>query len=161
MKGDAPIPANPEGAAELARQVASAAVERPAPPAASSPLAASLSGRTWMVDRNPAGVREFALRLDEAPVMEVLWDRRPGSDEPPRTRYSLGLDGRFAPGGTERDPVLTRGRWLDERTLLLQQRFVRDGETAQLRLRFDGDQVEADYAHTQGWRMPLRARARP
>jgi CubicO group peptidase (beta-lactamase class C family) len=159
VKGDGELPASADGVAALAQAVATAAVEVPGPTAPPSPLATRIDGRRWTLERNAMGVREITFQLAGQPVLEVVAQRFPGSSELVTIRYELGFAGRFAPGGTALDPVLTRARWIDEQTLHLHQRYVLDGNAADLRVRFDGDRADIDIAHTLGMRAKTSAKA--
>ena len=161
VQSDAAMPANAAALASLEARVAAMALEKPDPVRPPSALAESLSGRTWAAERNAGGVREFTLRFVGQPTLEVVSARFPGSSELRTVAYPLGMQGRFEPGGTAAEPVLSKAGWIDERTLAIQQRFLQDGETADLRLRFEGDTLEVDYSHSAGGRAKFSARSKP
>lgn len=149
-----PLPANPEGVADL--QAALSQVVLPPDARAVLPLpeiAQTVSGQTYVFEDNP--YRLASIRLD-------FGDITPAADPPAQVNVYMtfyddtgdrlgvaGLDGlyRFAEvsDGSARKFILgLRGEWTDAQTFALEYNEIASPNTLLLKLHFDGDRVTLD-----------------
>ena len=129
---DEPLPANPEGVAELdATLSALAQAPNPWPVGPLPEIAAAISGNTYVFGPNAAGVATLRLEFDDT-TEATLYMQRQGSDE----IWPIGLDGnyRLSPIGHG-----LRGYWADPQTFVIEEFEV---GLRSLRLHFEGDRVE-------------------
>lgn len=114
-----PLPANPEGAAQLEATVA-AIVQPPAPqPLAPLPdTAREITGKTFVFDANPVELETLSIEFGAA-AEATLHFRLAGSDQV--LSAPVGLDGvyRLSPGDHGL-PQGYRGRWADAQTFVLE-----------------------------------------
>jgi CubicO group peptidase (beta-lactamase class C family) len=154
-----PLPADEAGVARLAERVRAVSVEEPTSVGPASPLAAEVSGRTWMFAANPYGVR--SLRLDLAagePRYEVLRERGPGV--PSRFGGPIGLDGFFRTHDDETGlPMAVKGRWLNDHVFEIVSRSISEGVVTTATLDFRGREVDLAFATNQGFATRLTGRA--
>lgn len=150
-----PLPADADGDARLADRVREAAIERPSAVRATSPLAATISGKVWRLDRNPLGIRSLRLDLVQAEprVRADLEDSRAGAPARP-SEGPIGLDGFFrsseAPGG---DVLALKGRWLADDTFEIVSQSVTEGIVVTANLAFRGRELDATFSSNQGFRV--------
>jgi hypothetical protein len=126
-----PLPANPEGMAQLEEMLVEIQQGEAAQPASSLPeTAKAISGKTYLCDPNAAGVNTLRFEFNGLEVAEMYMGQS-GRD----FIWDIGLDGKYrmAPEG------LTRGYWEDPQTFIIQ---LFDIGTRTRRLHFDGDRLE-------------------
>lgn len=159
-----PLPADSAAQEQLAARIRDAGVEKPsASPATTPELAATVSRKAWVLERNPLGIQRLVLDLTPAnPRYEVTFD--PGRPELPREPVAgpLGLDGlyRTAPQGPDR-VIAIKGHWLDAQSFQLISRSVADGEVTVITLKFEdgGRAVNVGLENNWGVRGQVRGRA--
>jgi CubicO group peptidase (beta-lactamase class C family) len=108
-----PLPANPEGVAQLKAALNALVKELPALPGIDAPETASkISGKTYIFEPNPVNLERAV--LDFSDPKELLMDVRLfGSD----AVWKIGLDGQYrqSPDGS-----LQRGYWQDAQTFVIE-----------------------------------------
>ena len=150
-KSATPLPADAAGVARLAERVRDASVEQATAVMAPSPLARTISGRTWKFESNPSGVRSLRLDLVAVePRYEAVVDGFGGA--PPR-RFAgpIGLDGLFRIQETGGSVVAAKGRWLSESEFEITSRLVTEGLVMTYRLDFRGNEVDVRFTSNQGF----------
>ncbi|HEX5686008.1 MAG TPA: serine hydrolase [Ideonella sp.] len=164
LKSNAALPPNPAGQQRLAARVRAAA--QPAAPRATAsppplpPLAATVSGRTYLLAENALGLRALQLHFLSPTQAHVRLQLSHTEMIVP-----IGLDGRYrvAIDPTSDEPVAGRGRWLTP------ERFSIEVDTI---ARINHVTAELDFANDQlrGWarersglvpELALNGRARP
>jgi CubicO group peptidase (beta-lactamase class C family) len=149
---EAPLPPNPEGMAKL-----NAALQtiREAPPAqAVSPIpamAASISGKTWVFDPNPAHLDTIVFDFNdpaEGSFVATFDDDRSLLSE------VFGLDGVLHIFDGEYGlPAGDRGYWADESTFILERETIAGGEAFAFVVHFEGDRLtmsQSERSHSGG-----------
>jgi CubicO group peptidase (beta-lactamase class C family) len=147
LKSGAPLPEDSAATARLNAALHAAA----SPPAAHAispgPLAAMVSGRTYVLDSNPLGVRSLRLAFagTEATLELQFGDRTDG----PRP---VGLDGvpRVSGGGRYGLPVALDGAWESDSIFVTGYDEVGNINAYRLRLTFAGDQVSVQIDERTG-----------
>jgi hypothetical protein len=134
-----PLPPNPIGVARLEQTLAGLLeppAPRPVPPL--PPMAAQVSGKTYALEPNPAGLRAVRLGFDSPDVCRCAVIGADGRV----TLMRVGLDGvyRMAPGRND-FPAGARGAWLDERTFALEYDEIANLEAYNLVMHFEADRV--------------------
>jgi CubicO group peptidase (beta-lactamase class C family) len=136
---EAPLPENPEGAAQLSDVLATLR-QAPEPVPVSLPdTAAAVSGSTYVFEENALGIASAQLTFnaqDEATIDVAFFDSRPNITGP------IGLDGvyRYSPGTWDL-PVGMRGVWTDEQTFVLEINQIANYRVNILTMHFEGDIV--------------------
>ncbi len=137
VKGDGPLPANPEARARLAATIQAVAQPQPQAVPLLPRIARDIAGKTYTMDDNGYGWKSFSLSFEigEAAI-EV--HRQEGS-----VKLPIGLDNVFritdlAGIGT----LAERGAWLDDHTFQLSERFLGDSTRGEFRFVFQGDRIE-------------------
>ena len=156
-----PLPANPAGVAELQEVLA----ELPLPPTpqpvpALPDIAHEISGKTFQLDENPAGIASVRLDFNDTPQASFQVTFTDGSQSP---LGAVGLDGvyRLTPGMNldraghvfadfENLSVGLRGRWTDAQTFLLEYDTIVNYYYYQLEMRFDGDRLSLTLGERTG-----------
>jgi CubicO group peptidase (beta-lactamase class C family) len=145
-----PLPADAVGAARLEARVREAAIEKATPVAAPSPLAATISGRSWRFEPNPSGLRSLKLDLaSAAPRYEAAIDGFGAA--PRRIAGPIGLDGLFRSQEDGGSVFAVKGRWLSESEFEITSRLVTEGVVMTYRLAFRGNEVDASFRSNQGF----------
>jgi len=135
-----PLPANPDGTAQL--QAAVREVAQPPAPAAVAPLPATaraISGKTFVFAPNPVGLASARLDFDGSAtaVMSLAFD----GDAQIHT-WPVGLDGVYRmSGGAYSAPQGVRGYWADDRTFAFEYAGIANNDHWTYRMRFEGDRV--------------------
>jgi hypothetical protein len=139
IKSEHHLPENPAGNARLAAAV-SAAARPPAAPA--TPISEVISGRKYMVEANPVGLRSFSLTFSGHNEAVAYLEFADGRVE----RRPLGLDGipRLSPGGRFGLPVALQGRWEGSSTFVFDYDEVANINCYHFRLTFIHDDVSID-----------------
>lgn len=135
-----PLPANPDGVAQL--EAAVKAVAQPPAPQPVAPLpdvAREISGKTFVFEPNPAEMETAVLTFDES-AEASLAVKNFGSDQV--VSLSIGLDGVYRmSSGDHNLPQGYRGSWADAQTFVLEYDNIANNDHATYRLRFEGDRV--------------------
>jgi CubicO group peptidase (beta-lactamase class C family) len=148
IQSDAPLPANESGASRLVKALDDA--RQPPPirtPEPLPPLARSVSGRRYVMQRNLLNLQRFSLTFsgpNEAQATIVMDNRE--------WALPIGLDGRhrFSSIGPESLRVATRGHWLSQREFLLNLNTVADINHFIFRVQFVGRQVQLQIDEATG-----------
>jgi CubicO group peptidase (beta-lactamase class C family) len=141
-----PLPANPEGVAQL--EAAVDAVAQPPEPGPVPPLPAMaqlISGKTYVFDPNPVELQSMTAEFDgSAEAMNYV-----GFIGRPVESWPIGLDGvyRFSTGPDGR-PQGLRGFWADEQTFFLEYEGITTNDHFMLQFHYDGDRVEVQAQET-------------
>jgi hypothetical protein len=146
IKSDHPLPENRAGAARLATAVSTAA--RP-PLVPAIPMSAAISGRNYVVDTNPIGLKSFSLTFSAHEAIAVVhMDFADGRVE----QRPLGLDGtpRLSPGGRFGLPVALRGSWETNSAFAFDYDEVANINCYHLRLTFEHDDVGIELSERTG-----------
>jgi CubicO group peptidase (beta-lactamase class C family) len=133
-----PLPANPEGVAQLEAALEAAARPPEAMPVAALPdTAQAVSGQTYIFEDNFLGLESAALDFDDS--AEATGHVKV-KDEPMNS-MAIGLDGlyRFDEGVRL---LAVRGSWVDDQTFVLEHNSVTGNDQLVLRFHFQGDRVE-------------------
>lgn len=163
VRSEQSLPADPAAAARLAERITEAGVEKRSPVAAVPSLAASVSGKTYRIEANGAGIT--SIRFDFAaanPRYETTFvPARPGG---PIRRIDgpLGLDGLFRvrePQGGDDRTFAVKGNWRSENSFEVVTRSLTEGVVTMLVLTFDGPRVELSIEDNRGIRLKTRGEA--
>jgi hypothetical protein len=141
-----PLPANPAGLANLnaaLMAIAQGPEPEPVPPLPS--IAEAISGQAFIFDPNPL---LLSMRLDFDNSAEAVFQLEV-ANEPGERVVSVGLDGVYRASRAGR-PIMARGKWIDEKTFVIDYNEGPGLSSFMFRLEFDGDQVL--FAST-GWRV--------
>jgi hypothetical protein len=141
VKSKTALPANPDGADQLAKAIADVATEKPTEVRAAPGLASAISGKIYNFPDSPLGIRSLTLHLTDAQPTYTIRVVYPdgftiGLDGP------IGLDGLYRKGPrTDFGVRAAKGSWVDDQTFLIDFQYVGAGEQRRWSLRFDGDKV--------------------
>jgi CubicO group peptidase (beta-lactamase class C family) len=156
-----PLPPNPAGVTELQQVLA----QLPLPPAtqpvpALPEIANEISGKTFLLEENPAGIASIRLDFNDPSQAAFQITFTDGSQSP---SGAVGLDGvyRLTPGMNLDRPwhvfvdfqdlsVGLRGRWTDANTFLLEYDTIINYFYYQLQMRFDGDRLSLTLGDRKG-----------
>jgi hypothetical protein len=140
VTSDSPLPENREGVARLRGRV-EAAAKPPAPKAVAPPppTAGNVSGKTYLLEPNPLGLKSISLTFPPGATASV---QIAYTDNRVETR-PVGLDGleRLSPDGRFGLPVGVKGYWEDKDTFFLEYDEIANINYYQLRLDFDDKRV--------------------
>jgi hypothetical protein len=141
-----PLPANPAGVAHLEAAVATVA-QAPDPelPTQLPPVAAAISGQTFVFEPNQAGLECLRLEFDDS--AEAVLQMASTGVSP--VSLAIGLDGiyRLVPGEYDL-PQGLRGYWADAQTFVLERDAIANNEHFAYRMRFEGDHVTIEGQQT-------------
>jgi CubicO group peptidase (beta-lactamase class C family) len=156
-----PLPANPAGVAELQQVVAS--LSQPPAPQPVPPLpetAREISGKSFRLDENPAGIESVRLDFDDPSQASFQITFADGSQSP---NGAVGLDGLYRlTRGMNLDrayhvfvdfkdlSVGLRGRWTDAQTFELEYDTLVNYYFYRLQLRFDGERLSLSMGERTG-----------
>lgn len=163
VKADAALPEEPSAQARLKEAMQRFA--NPAPPPSHQPTAAALAQarRTYVLEPNAWGYREFALELSATePYYRLLQaDKRALLGEATRGG-PMGLDGRYVESNRSNDKLWARrGRWIDESTFRIETQYLEASIVAEWTARFLGDgKLELLYANGDGDTLLMRGQAK-
>lgn len=142
-----PLPANPEGVADLHAALSEVAVSPDAQAVPPLPeMAQTVSGHTYVFEDNPYRLASIHLEFDQPAVAKVQFTFY---DETGDQLGIAGLDGlyRFAQvsASSARKYILgLRGEWTDAQTFALEYNEIASPNALVLKLHFDGDRVTLD-----------------
>jgi hypothetical protein len=139
------LPENPAGQAHLVAAVSAAA--RP-PEARVTPIFKVISGRKYVVEANPRGLKSFSLTFSGPSEAVVLLESTDGRVE----ERPLGLDGapRLSPGGRFGLPVALQGRWENNNTFVFDYDEMANINSYRFRLTFFQDDVSIELSEKTG-----------
>ncbi len=145
IKSAQPLPENPAGQAHLAAAVSVAARPLEAP---ATPISKVISGRKYMVEANPRGLKSFSLTFSGPSEAVVHLESTDGRVE----QRPLGLDGipRLSPGGRFGLPVALQGRWESNSTFVFDYDEVANINSYRYRLTFIHDGVSIELSEKTG-----------
>jgi Beta-lactamase len=157
-KSDLPLPPDAAGSARLAGVAKDATIEKPFEVSPPSPLAPTISGKSYRFGANTFGVRSLMLDLvSPTPTYEVLLDRSAAGLADLRFSGPLGLDGYFRTAGNGIDQLRgAKGRWLSETSFQIVLRSILEGVVTTSTLNFHGEQVDVEIEDNRGARGHLR-----
>jgi len=140
LKSDQPLPENRAGLARLAAAVI--AVTKPPTPKSIAPLpeiARTVSGKTYLLEDNPVGLRTLSITFNSPSGASV---HLTFADNHTEVR-PIGLDGvaRLSPGGRFGLPVSVRGSWENKNEFLLDYDEVANINHYLLRISFNGTRI--------------------
>jgi len=148
IQSDAPLPANESSGRRLLKALDD--VRRPPPvrtPDPLPPLARSISGRRYVMERNLLNLQRFSLTFSNSNEAHatIVMDNREWA-------LSIGLDGRYRYSsiGPEGLRVATRGHWLSQREFLLDLNTVANINHFSFRVQFAGRQVQVQIDEATG-----------
>ena len=155
-KSETALPPNPGGVAVLERRLAGIAMETPKASIPSS-LAQTLSGKTYRLDNNNLGLKEFTLHFDGYGSYELVSYVVRGSEETRKITQPLGLEGRYA----ATDPanglgVFSKADWTNANTLKIETRRPEEGEALTYVLEFIDRRVVINFSNEFGYRVQLK-----
>jgi hypothetical protein len=143
-----PLPSNPIGVASLnAALTTIAGGPQPEPVSPLPAIAKSISGQTFVFEPNKL-LRSFRLDFDDPKGAEAIFQLEV-ANEPGARVVGVGLDGIYRSSHAGR-PIIARGKWIDEKTFVIDYNEGPGLSNYMFRLEFDGDQVI--FAST-GWRV--------
>jgi len=158
VKSDKPLPADPIARALLGNAIHQAAIEKPSAVGGTPELVKAVSGKTFQFVDNVLRVKSFTLNFldtDSSWVITTYTDKA----ERATARFTglFGLDGTYR----KSPPALyginaAKGRWVNERTFVMERRILGRGEIQTWSLAFDGDKVTVNFENTDGFKAELR-----
>jgi CubicO group peptidase (beta-lactamase class C family) len=145
IKSNQPLPENPAGLSRLAAAVSAAA--RP-PEAPANPISKVISGRKYVVEANPRGLKSFSLTFSGSREAVVRLESTDGRVE----QRPMGLDGvpRLSPGGRFGLPVALQGRWESNTSFVFDYDEVANINSYRYRLTFIHDDVNIELSEKTG-----------
>ena len=161
-KSPLPLPADPAAAARLAERIADAGVEKASPVKPVSTIASTVSGKTYRLEANWAGIASIKLDLmSPSPRYETeIAPTGPGGSVR-RIDGPIGLDGSFRlrePQGAE--PLFAvKGTWLNENSFQLISRSLLEGVLTTYVLTFSGSQLDIAFEDNRGVRLRMHGQA--
>jgi CubicO group peptidase (beta-lactamase class C family) len=148
IKSGRPLPEDSAGTTRLAAAIAEAAKPPaahavPAPP----PLAATVSGKRFVLDANPIGLASLSLTFPGGAEARVSLNLGGRVEQRP-----VGLDGvpRVSPDGRFGLPVAMSGAWEGGSTFVLTYDEVGNINAVRLRLTFSGSDVKVEMSERSG-----------
>jgi CubicO group peptidase (beta-lactamase class C family) len=142
VKSDAPLPADPDAARQLADALRDISTEKPTGAGPAPPIASVISGKTYRFADNPLDIRSMSLALTEAPGYVVEIDTHNPADPVVQLRGPIGLDGLYRKSElTSFGLRAVKGAWVKADTFALDVQYVGLGEQRSYSLSFNGDKV--------------------
>jgi CubicO group peptidase (beta-lactamase class C family) len=135
-----PLPANPDGAAQLEAAV-KAVVQPPAPqPVVPLPdVAKRISGKTFVFEPNPVDMETAALTFDES-AEASLAIKHFGAEQV--VRAPIGLDGVYRmSSGDHNLPQGYRGYWADAKTFVFEYDNIANNDHIMFHMRVEGSRI--------------------
>ncbi len=143
IKSDEALPENQAGRARLAEALA---IAKRSPSPSSIPAlpetARTVSGKTYLLETNPLGLKKVSLAFTSQPEATLRSTFNDGHLEV----RGVGLDGvpRISPGGRYGLPVALKGFWEDEQAFVLDYDEIANINHYQIRLRFSGKRLSVE-----------------
>jgi CubicO group peptidase (beta-lactamase class C family) len=161
-KSDQPLPPDPVAQSLLAASILQAATERPSPLGETPELAKQISGKTYQLDSNTLKVKTFSLNLTDPDPSWVITTET-GKSERPVAQFSglLGLNGIFRKSPPAAYGInATKGRWVTERSFLIERRILGFSQVQFWTLTFDANKVDIHFENTDGTKAELHGEAK-
>ena len=160
VTADAPLPADPAAAAELARRVKEAATERPATVGEQPAMAKTISGKTWRFAPNALRIKWVTYNLDGADASFEYEVEGSPATPPARFGGPIGFDGYYRVGGRQRYGLsAARGKWLsDGTTLVIETQTLGNDDAARATHLFSDRTVEVTFESAFGYKTTLKGR---
>jgi hypothetical protein len=116
-----------------------------------------VSSKTWRFGDNELRIRAIRLNLSgESPTFELtIYSDKPGGRDVVLSE-PIGLDGRSRAKRTNYAFVANRGSWQDNRTFVLERRFLGNGEMVYWTIQFAGEHLDLRFKNTDGYETELR-----
>ncbi len=162
-KADAPLPDNAAAQAQLAQAMQRFANPPPLPSHTPTAEALAQSRRSYVLEANDWGFREFTLELSgEEPAYRLLQADKKALLGQSTRGGAMGLDGRYVESNRRNDKLWARrGRWIDNNTFRIETQFLEASIVAEWTARFMGDgKLELLYANGDGEKMLMRGQAK-
>jgi CubicO group peptidase (beta-lactamase class C family) len=146
-ESDTPLPVNPDGVAILSSSTREAG-KMPAgerrPPAPLPPLAASVSGKTYVLEENQYGLMTCSLTFDKPDEAVFSLQLNPAITGMETLILPVGLDNilRISPGGRFGLPVAMKGRWASENTFIITFDEIGNINNWRISMTFAGEDVD-------------------
>jgi len=140
------LPANPKGFAQLEAAVTAVAQPPARTPVAPLPEVAKLiSGKTYVLEPNPAKLQTFAIEFDGSSEATAFSE----ANGLPLVSFLVGLDSvyRFS-SGLDGRPQAFRGTWTDAQTFFLEYDGITNNDHVLFQFHFVGDRVEVSVQET-------------
>jgi len=158
VKSDKPLPVDPIAKTLLTNAIHQAAIEKPTAMGGAPELVRAVSGKTFQFADNVLRVKSFTLNFldtDSSWVITTYTDKAERATD--RFTGLFGLDGVYR----KSPPALyginaAKGRWVNERTFVMERRILGRGEIQTWSLAFDGDKVTVNFENTDGFKAELR-----
>lgn len=161
VKSSTPLPPNPAGASQLESTLREIAIEKPTDRGTASPLASTISGKTYQFQRNGLMVKSLSLTLDGAePRYDLEFYSRDPKESGRKFSGPIGLDGLYRRDKpTDAGVAAIKGKWLNTHAFEIERLSIGgsggpqkwtlyfDGDTLNLRGRnFEGREIAVDGA---------------
>lgn len=163
VKAEGAVAADPAGAAALAKSLADATRQTPAPVGSPPPaLAKTISGKAWRFPENPMGIKSVTYTLDgpDPSYSYDLWRQPPGVTT---TRFGgpIGFDGHYRIGGRMLyGPSACRGAWQDDgKTLVFETQTLGNDDVVRATHVFTDRTVDITFETATGFEVRLRGQA--
>ena len=157
------LPADAAAVAHLAARIQDAARDKPTEVGPASPMAATVSGKSYRFGPNPFGLRSLKLDLTPATAgYEVVLDRSRARLPDARVSGPLGLEGTFRINENNSGPLwAVKGRWLADNRFQIVMQSLLEGVVTASTLTFRGsDQVDVEIEDNRGARGRFRGEAK-
>lgn len=157
-KSESALPPDAAGSTRLAGLIKDAAIEEPSEVSPASPLAKTISGKSYRFGTNAFGLRSLMLDLvSPTPAYEISLDRTRAGLPDLRVSGPLGLDGYFRTDANGIDQLrAAKGRWLTETSFQIVSRSILEGIVTTSTMTFHGDQVDVEIEDNRGVRGRLQ-----
>jgi CubicO group peptidase (beta-lactamase class C family) len=161
-KSDSALPADTVASARLAARIHDVATEKPTEVSPASPMAGTISGKSYRFGMNAFGLKSIRLDLvAPTPAYEALFDRSRAGLPDLRVGGPLGLDGYFRVNDAEAGLLrAAKGRWLSDTSFQIVSRSILEGIETTAYLAFEGDQVVVDIQDNRGVRGRVEGEAK-
>ncbi|WP_395712664.1 serine hydrolase domain-containing protein [Reyranella sp.] len=163
VKAEGPVAADPAGMAALAKSLADATRETPAPVGSPPPaLARTISGKVWRFPDNPMNIKSVTYTLD-GPDPSYSYDLRRPPPGVTATRFGgpIGFDGHYRVGGRMlHGPSASRGAWQDDgKTLVIETQTLGNDDVVRATHVFTERTVDLTFETATGFEARLRGEA--
>jgi CubicO group peptidase (beta-lactamase class C family) len=153
-KSESALPTDADASTRLAARIRDAATEKPSEVSPASPLASTISGRSYRFGPNVFGLKSLRLDLvSPTAAYEAFLDRSRAGLPDLRVGGPLGLDGYFrVDENATNPPWAAKGRWLNDTSFRIVSRSLLEGIVVTSTLTFRGDQVDVEIEDNRGLR---------
>lgn len=163
VKAEGAVAADPAGVAALAKSLADATRETPAPVGSPPPaLAKTISGKVWRFPDNPMNIKSVTYTLD-GPDPSYSYDLRRQPPGITATRFGgpIGFDGHYRVGGRMLyGPSVSRGAWQDDgKTLVFETQTLGNDDVVRATHVFTERTVDITFETATGFEVKLHGEA--